>query len=283
MIYPPFLHEFEKTSGVKTGRFLPLSLDGKDGFMKRAVLTMISPDITLIDDAGDSTCYLVAGNDKAVLIDTANGKENLKEIICALTDLPLVVINTHGHCDHIYGNLFFDEAYIHDADLPVMAEHFARPEAVKLIEQTGLKPCPTKSIRQGDVIDLGGKKLEIYEVPGHTPGSIVLLDRDERVLFTGDALNGHLWMQLEESTGIPSLIRSIKALEPIRGAFDYILTGHAKGLEDASLIDELLSGAQELLDGKTENDSDYEWFCGIARRHDYGTHGRCIVYDEKKM
>lgn len=249
----------------------------------RAFFTMISPNITLIDDGGETTCYLVTGDEKAALIDTAYGKENLKEIVRSLTDLPLVVINTHGHCDHIYGNLFFDEAYINEADLPVMKEHFTYVGATKLMEETGRKPCPVKNIRQGDVIDLGGKKLEVYQVPGHTPGSVALLDRDERILFTGDALNGHLWMQLEESTSILKLIRSIKALDPIRGDFDYILTGHGHGLEDAALIDELVMGAQELLDGKTEDDGDYEWFHGVAKRHDYGTHGRCIVYDRKKL
>lgn len=250
--------------------------------MQRAKFTEISPAVTLIDDAGEATCYLVKGKEKAALIDTANGKENLKEIVRSLTELPLIVVNTHGHCDHVYGNVFFEEAYLHEADLPLMKEHFSMPQGKECLKRTGLTPCPTKSIRQGDVIDLGGKRLEIYEVPGHTKGSIVLLDRDERILFTGDALNGHLWMQLKESTSILTLMHSIESLQPIRGAFDRILTGHSQAPEDASLIDELYAGAQELLDGKTQGDSDYKWFFGISKRHDYGTHGRSIIYDEKR-
>ena len=77
---------------------------------RRANIVRVNEDIILIDDAGDSTCYLVTGKEQALLIDTANGQENLMEIVGELTELPVTVVNTHGHIDHIFGNVFFKEA-----------------------------------------------------------------------------------------------------------------------------------------------------------------------------
>ena len=83
----------------------------------------------LLDDAGESTCYVLAGSERAMVIDTVNGAENLLEIVRELTDLPLMVVNTHGHCDHIYGNVYFDEAWMHPADNALAAAHFAMRES----------------------------------------------------------------------------------------------------------------------------------------------------------
>ena len=83
---------------------------------ERAKIQQIRPNVWLIDDAGESTCYLITGGEKALLVDTANGYEDLAEIVRSLTDLPVTVVNTHGHGDHIFGNAFFDEAWMHPAD-----------------------------------------------------------------------------------------------------------------------------------------------------------------------
>ena len=116
---------------------------------RRANIVRINEDIILIDDAGDSTCYLVTGKERALLIDTANGQENLGEIVGELTELPVTVVNTHGHIDHIYGNVFFEEAWMHPADFRLHDEHFRLPEGEEL-KHRGWNPadcCPWKMIR----------------------------------------------------------------------------------------------------------------------------------------
>ena len=160
----------------------------------RAAITRIRPHVYLIDDAGESTCYLILGSERALLIDTVNGMEDLRAIVRSLTDLPVTVVNTHGHCDHIYGNVYFDEAWLHPADLPIAREHFAmfREE----MDRRGLTPCPFRALEIGQVFDLGGVRLEVVDLQGHTPGSVGLLDRDARLLYSGDGVNTHLWMQL---------------------------------------------------------------------------------------
>ena len=138
-------------------------------------IKQLKPSIYLFDEAHVSSGYLVVGEKKACLIDTMNGYNNLYEAIRKITDKPIVVVNTHGHPDHIFGNVYFDKAFMNPADNE-LAESFKNiPEFADACKKYGLSMPPFSPIGEGDVIDLGGKTLEIYNIPGHTQGSILLL------------------------------------------------------------------------------------------------------------
>ena len=245
---------------------------------RRAIVKHINENVSLIDDAGESTCYLVTGDTHALLIDTLNGMENLKDIVSELTTLPVTVVNTHGHCDHIFGNIFFDEAYLHPADIKLHNAHFSFPMMVEQMKTLGLSPCKLLPLAENQMFDLGGIALEVIPVPGHTAGSVALLCRKHRLLFTGDAVNGHLWMQLEESLPISVLKDSLThLLDTYRGDFDHILTGHAKGLEDAEVADALLEGATSLLQGECANDRPYKWFQSTDMAHPFGKNNQYLI------
>lgn len=250
---------------------------------QRAAIKQLLPHLYLIDDAGESTCYLICGQEKAMLIDTANGMEDLHAIVRSLTDLPLVVVNTHGHCDHIHGNAFFQEAYLHPADRQLAAEHFAMFQ--QEYDQRGLHACPFRDVDAGQVFDLGGVTLEAVPLQGHTAGSIGLLAREDRILFSGDGVNPHLWMQLEESLPIAALQDMLVNLKANYGhAFDRVLTGHARDFRDAAIVDQLLQGCQELLSGRRENDLPYQFFGGDCLQHPItDVPGEVIVYAEGKL
>ena len=252
---------------------------------RRAKCIPINKDITLIDDAGDSTCYLVTGEKRALLIDTVNGRENLKEIVAEITSLPLTVVNTHGHGDHILGNVYFDEVYLHPADWEMHNEDFASPEVVQALQKHNLKPCKLLPLAEDAVFDLGGLTLAAIPVPGHTRGSVALLCRKHRILFSGDALNSHLWMQLDESLPFAEFRQTLSHLEEhYRKEFDHLLSGHVKGLEDAAMVEWLLEGVDTLLAGQREKDYPYPWFMGTATAHPYGPGGQhCIVYDQSRL
>ena len=248
----------------------------------RAKIRELESGVYLIDDAGESTCYLVCGREKAAVIDTANGYEDLREIVRSLTSLPLVVINTHGHGDHILGNVYFEEAYMHPADIPLAERTFSR--AQEALAREGLKPCPLRPVEVGHVFDLGGAELEVVSLRGHTPGSIGLLDRQRRLLFSGDGMNPHLWMQLDHSLPIAALKETLVNLKRDFGnAFDRDLNGHAADYRPALVLDDLLIACGELLSG-TGVDEDYTWFGGVCRQHRVGgAHGGCIVYTKDKL
>lgn len=238
----------------------------------RAVISSLDKGIYRIDDAGESTCYLVCGEKEAALIDTLNGLEDLNEIIRTLTDLPVTVINTHGHCDHIGGNIFFEKAWIHPADEALALEHLGYMK--ETMEALGRQPATFRFVKEGQVFDLGGLTLEVVPLYGHTAGSVGLLCREKRLLFTGDGMNPHIWMQLEESLPLAVLHQSLTHVRhTLWDAFDYVLYGHAHGMEkrDKKLLDQLIAGCGEVMAGHTEKDSTYTYFGGMTcMQHPYG-------------
>ena len=249
---------------------------------ERANIIQIRPNVYLIDDAGDSTCYLITGSECALLVDSVNGYEDLKAITKTLTDLPVIVVNTHGHGDHIYGNVYFEEAWLHPADFALYDQFFGY--AKDIMEQNNLKPCPVKALEIGQIFDLGGVQLEVVDLSGHTAGSIGLLDKDARIIYTGDGLNTHLWMQLDHSLPISSMLETFRKLKAEHGQdFDYVAHGHTKVLRDKEILDWMIQGCEDILAGRTEQDMDYQYFGGVCRQHPIsGTPGEVIVYNEDK-
>lgn len=237
---------------------------------KRIKVSEINDHIWLMNDHDEGTGYLVTGNERGLIIDTMNGYEDVKKLAETLTDLPLTVVNTHGHPDHIYGNIYFEKAYLHPADIPI-AEHFYKEEEFKREGlNAGLKPAEFLPIKEGMSFDLGGVVLDVYEVPGHTPGGIVLLDRQDRILFTGDSINLHTWMQLPESLPMEKFLQSLRKVQGLRDKFDFILTGHSRKMEDAGFCDAHIQAVEEVCNGINENDEPYTWFGGTCMAHPYG-------------
>lgn len=236
---------------------------------KKLIVKEMRPDIFLLDEAQESSGYLVVGKEKACLIDTMNGYNNLSEAVKKLTDKNVTVINTHGHPDHIFGNVYFDEAYMNPDDYELAEQFVSNPEFIDKFREQGLNMPPFKAIKGGDVIDLGGRTLEVYNLPGHTKGGILLLLKEERILFTGDSINHHLWMQLD---GCPLMSDFVAALDKVmflEKEADFILHGHARDFDDISLMRCLRRGAIEICEGKTECDEDYQWFGGLGKQHHF--------------
>ena len=241
---------------------------------ERAKIRQLRPYVYLIDDAGESTCYLVTGQERALLIDTSTGLEDLHAVVRSLTELPVTVVNTHGHYDHIFGNVFFEEAWMHPADLPVAA-----------LEAEGRPLCPFRPLQIGQSFDLGGVQLEIVDLRGHTPGSVGLLDKTARLLYSGDGIIPKVWMQFDYSLTIRELHDALTTLKTVHGGdFDLILTGHAQDYLPANLLDEMIDGCRELLAGQTARDLPYTYFGGECLQHPLrGWPENCIVYAADKL
>jgi glyoxylase-like metal-dependent hydrolase (beta-lactamase superfamily II) len=150
--------------------------------------------------------FLLIGEKEAVLIDTGLGIDNIKRITDQLTDLPIIVLTTHVHCDHIGSHGEFETIYVHEADadwlfngikgLPIeqIRKDIARDITIptpKTFNPDTYKPYqgkPAGLLHDGDIIDIGNRKLMIYHTPGHSPGHICVLDTMSGYLFTGDLL-----------------------------------------------------------------------------------------------
>lgn len=223
----------------------------------------IADGVTSIAGLGGEVCYLVTGSERALLIDTLTGVGNLKAFCMELTDLPITVVNTHGHVDHCGGNFDFGACRIHPADIELMYEHGAveqrfgfvsgmqatAEEPVAIDRSMLPEPCAVKTlpVYDGDVFDLGGRRIEVIGVPGHTFGTIVLLDRDLRIVFSGDACNVNTLLFLPHSTSIEEYRESLLHFRSFLPAFDGLYGGHGPGPVPVRIIDEAITLCEEIL------------------------------------
>ncbi len=180
--------------------------------------------------------YLVVGKEKALLIDTGNPGNITPDDIKALTQLPLLVVNTHAHPDHSGCNDAFGKVYIHEADLESAKRYGRNAELIP--------------IKDGYVFDLGGRKLEVIAVPGHTPGSICLLDAQEKLLFSGDTANGETWMHIS-NVPLETFKKSMEHLLKRKDQYAQLVPGHGDA-RPVSYITELIGCADEILAGKVD-------------------------------
>ncbi len=183
--------------------------------------------------------FLLKGTEKALLIDTGMTVRHAKEIAETLTGLPALLLNTHADGDHVGSNEQFESFFMHPAD---EAQYRKDGKTGKVIP-----------VRDGDEIDLGGRKLKIIHLPGHTPGSIAVLDVSRRVLISGDPIqeHGRIFM-FGEHRNMEEYIRSLEKLDRVRDAFDEIWPSHADIPVYPDCIRKLCDGARQILEGTAE-------------------------------
>lgn len=221
------------------------------------VSSEIHPGVHMIRDFDDDKMFLIVGSQRALLIDAGMGSGDLRGHVEAFTGgKPLDVVITHAHPDHIacLGQFQNDRrVFMHPADAPMLARF-------KETLQYNLDPGKFTNLSEGDTIDLGDWKLQIYEVPGHTAGSIVLFDETRGILFSGDAFGSNrpfnadsLWMQFAGMAPIDEYLSTLQGFRArLKGKIREIYTGH----NDASLgepyLDALQRAAQKFVDRGTD-------------------------------
>ena len=227
--------------------------------------TKISPTTTRIRAPGFELMYLVEGKEKAALIDTGSGLGFLRAHIERLTDKPIIVLLTHGHVDHAMGAGEFETVYMNHVDDYIYTQHadmdfrrdglFLCPQKVE--EEEIIPAKPLEEIHQmagGDSFDLGGLHIDIYDLPGHTRGSVVMLIREERVLLLGDACNYLTFLHEPYSTTIKEYKANLEALKPqVEGKYDAVYLSHGPGDGSVELIDGVIQVCQDIMDGKTDD------------------------------
>jgi glyoxylase-like metal-dependent hydrolase (beta-lactamase superfamily II) len=224
--------------------------------------------------------YLIVGSERALLFDTGLGIANIRAVVDQLTDREVIVLNSHSHYDHIGGNYQFDHilgldnAYTKQnasGSSPADIAEFIGPGWVWKAFPAGFDPSTWRSrpyqlsqlVEDGDRIDLGGRVLEVLETPGHAPDALCLLDRDHRLLFTGDSfylapLYAHLpgsdvAAYTATAERLASLVPEVDRLVTMHNV-PYASADHLAAMRDAFVLIGTGKGNYVLTDGNREYD-----------------------------
>jgi len=235
-----------------------------------------------ISDHGSDNIYLVEGKKKAMLIDNGLGSADLVSYIKTLSTKPLIVVITHGHPDHAGSDYQFEEVYIHPADAE-SAKAFNRPDtraASAKTMQGANAPAENEiykgqvyetkllPVKEGQVFNIGGRKMEVMETPGHTPGGISVLDVKNKILFTGDNNNSLVWLFLLNCLPLNKYLVTLEKQKARISEFTTIMPGHGPAMS-SDFINDQIECVKGILNGTLER-KEYKSFAGNALISTYG-------------
>ncbi len=175
----------------------------------------------------ETHAYLLKGKGKSLLIDTGLGICDISEEVRKLTDTPTAAVATHIHWDHIGGHRFFPEFYAHGNELNWLSGGFPLPE--KTIREMVTDRCdipedfdiekyeffqgtPSKILKDGDILDIGGRIVEVLHTPGHSPGHMCFWEKERGYLFTGDLVYKDTLFAYYPSTDPVAYLESLEKL-----------------------------------------------------------------------
>lgn len=224
--------------------------------------------VTRIFALATELMYLVEGDERAALLDTGSGIGSLAACVCSLTDKPLIVLMTHGHVDHAMGAAEFADIYMNLKDTYIYEEHgidafrkaglVLMPEGSPIPRESDWIPTAPieafKDLKGGEIFDLGGEQIEIYDCSGHTKGSVVMLLKQERALLLGDACNDFTFMFDDYSTPITEYEENLKNLKTqVDGKFDTVYLSHGDGNGTIGILDEVIQVCADIKQGNTDD------------------------------
>lgn len=208
-------------------------------------------------------CYLIIGDESALLLDTGFGYGDLKAVVESITDLPYIVVLTHGHCDHLGGISQFDEVYLNEKDFKLAKIHQkvivrrsvwlekAKPSNIaekKKIWQTAT-PSPFIPLSEEKVFDLGNITIRSFDMPGHSPGSMVFLIEELRIAVFGDACSHPTVMTLPSSTDVETFYHAMKKFKQYEDLYDDVYVNHEGFKINKMVLDNNIEVAERILNG----------------------------------
>jgi len=237
--------------------------------------------------------YLFVGDDSALVLDGSVGVGDLRSMVGDLVDVPVEQILTHTHWDHMGTAHQFENVRVHPAERT--PEGGVRPDYVasefnygpedwvsQFLEAGGQFPdgmdpdafsvepaTDVGTAEGGDVVDLGGRELELLHLPGHAPGQLGALDRERGVLYGGDVvhIDYSLFVHFEGCDAV-DYVETFGRLRELRDerAFDTLYTAHNPPLsgDELDIVDEFYEGLQAILDGELEGEHNGEQPPGIV-------------------
>lgn len=215
--------------------------------------------------------FLILGEQKSILLDTGLGIGNIKEVVDVLYPGKIEVINSHCHFDHVGENHKFSKTsiyndsnaierlkkgYSHDElkeHLDSYLIHGKLPKSFNR-EKYYIPPVTPNTVNDGDKIDLGNRKLHIIHTPGHSSDSIMLLDKENRILFTGDtfypaALYAHFNSNFYGSSVFDTYLDSLIKIEALKESIDYLYCSHNEPIVNPNILTDVVDAFKQIKKG----------------------------------
>ncbi|EPY2304530.1 MBL fold metallo-hydrolase [Clostridium sporogenes] len=184
----------------------------------------------------ETHAYLLNGTERSLLVDTGLGICNIYDEVIKLTDKPVTAVATHIHWDHIGGHKFFPDFYAHEDELnwlngefPLTLEQIKDmvvdrcdlPEGYNVDNYKFFQGTPTMVLKDNDIIDIGGRSIQVLHTPGHSPGHICFFEKERGYLFTGDLVYKDTLFAYYPSTDPKAYLKSIErvATLPVKKVF----------------------------------------------------------------
>jgi glyoxylase-like metal-dependent hydrolase (beta-lactamase superfamily II) len=211
--------------------------------------------------------YLVVGTDRTALIDTGMGIGNIQTEVERLTDLSVIVVNTHSHFDHVGDNHHFAEVWAFDDDSGVtyIERGYTHAECGKFMSPDSYQDLPigfdpntykirpssvTRRLRHLDAIELGDRTLTVHHTPGHSPDSICLLDSRDGLLFTGDTFYpGTLFAHFEDSN-FEAYLKSLNYLVGLLEQVKHLCPAHNEAYAPREMLVRVLEAFEQIAAGQ---------------------------------
>lgn len=206
------------------------------------------PDTIVIQYGEGLYTFLLLGESKALLIDTAFGRGEFPNLIEELKgDRELCVVNTHGHYDHTGGNPWFPQVHMHQNAKAIAKNPFRVPD------QTWYENLPYPdyemiAVEDGHIFDLGDRQIEVIYTPAHADSSLSFIDHKRRLLFSGDEFDSGQ-ANLGNLASVGDFLENMKRLRALEGEFDLILPSHNGCPICKEYIDDFITAAQHVVDG----------------------------------
>ncbi|MGM9522271.1 MAG: MBL fold metallo-hydrolase [Oscillospiraceae bacterium] len=221
--------------------------------------------------------YLIIGPEKAMLVDTAWGLGDLKGLVNEITGgMPLIVVNTHCHFDHAYGNAQFDTVYCHQYEAPSLIRQNEHMWDYLFEQDSGepiwddfprgdlitYKPYTVVGCPNNTVFNLGGDyEVEMIFMGGHSAGSAGYLDKKNRIFFAGDdfismsvGISGPKpGVPFSEYATVTAFRNEVAKLNERTQEFDHIFSGHFVGDIESTVVPNMLKACNEILAAPEKN------------------------------
>ena len=215
----------------------------------------------------EAISYLVLGSERAVLIDTGMGIGNIKREVEALTDLPVAVVNTHCHFDHMGDNHQFANVWAFDDIFEVArieqghnrseCSVYMGPNSYMNLPQ-GFDPARysihpsvvTRRLQHLEEIELGERTLTVHHTPGHTPGSICLQESRDSLLFTGDTVYPGTLIAHLEGANFEDYCRSLRHLVDLEAQISHLCPAHNEAYAPKEKLSDVSTAFEQIVSGK---------------------------------